>query len=90
MAVLPARSRKPKDKAKVEVFEHVVERWIISALRNRQFFSLDEGNTGNGNRSTLVTSKTLMEKWHALVGDQTLGESIRRSATKLTVPETSA
>ena len=45
IAVLPARSRKPKDKAKVEVGVQVVERWILAALRNRQFFSLGELNT---------------------------------------------
>ncbi|WP_025127166.1 IS21 family transposase [Pseudomonas sp. PH1b] len=45
VAVVPARARKPKDKAKVEVGVQVVERWILAALRNRQFFSLDELNT---------------------------------------------
>lgn len=39
-AVLPARVRKPKDKAKVEVGVQVVERWILARLRNRRFFSL--------------------------------------------------
>lgn len=37
VAVLPARSRKPRDKAKVEVGVQVVERGILAALRNRQF-----------------------------------------------------
>jgi hypothetical protein len=37
VAVLAARSRKPKDKAKVEVGVQVVERWILAVLRNRQF-----------------------------------------------------
>lgn len=45
IAVVPARARKPKDKAKVEVGVQVVERWILAALRNRQFFSLGELNT---------------------------------------------
>lgn len=45
IAVLPARSRKPKDKAKVEVGVQVVECWILAVLRNRQFFSLGELNT---------------------------------------------
>lgn len=40
MAVIPARVRKPKDKAKVEVGVQVVERWILARLRNRTFFSL--------------------------------------------------
>jgi transposase len=43
-AVIPARVRKPKDKAKVEVAVQVVERWILARLRNRQFFSLGQLN----------------------------------------------
>ena len=43
-AVIPARPRKPRDKAKVEVAVQVVERWILAALRNRTFHSLDELN----------------------------------------------
>ena len=45
VAVVPARARKPRDKAKAEVGVQVVERWILAALRNRQFFSLDELNS---------------------------------------------
>lgn len=44
VAVIPARSRKPRDKAKAEVGVQVVERWILARLRNRQFFSLGELN----------------------------------------------
>lgn len=44
VAVIPARSRKPKDKAKVEVGVQVVERWILARLRDRTFFSLSELN----------------------------------------------
>jgi transposase len=43
-AVIPARVRKPKDKAKVEAGVLLVERWILAALRNRTFFSLSELN----------------------------------------------
>jgi transposase len=43
-AILPARPRKPRDKAKVEVGVQVVERWILARLRNRRFFSLAELN----------------------------------------------
>jgi len=42
--VIPARVRKPKDKAKAEVGVQVVERWILARLRNRTFFSLAELN----------------------------------------------
>jgi len=42
--VIPARVRKAKDKAKVEVAVQVVERWILARIRNRQFFSLRQLN----------------------------------------------
>ena len=44
VAVIPARVRHPKDKAKAEIGVQVVERWILAALRNRTFFSLAELN----------------------------------------------
>jgi transposase len=44
IAIIPARPRKPKDKAKVEGGVLVVQRWILACLRNRTFFSLDELN----------------------------------------------
>jgi transposase len=43
-AVLPARPRKPRDKAKVEAAVLVATRWIIAKLRNRTFFTLTELN----------------------------------------------
>jgi len=42
--VIPARVRKPQDKAKVETAVQIVERWILAPLRGRTFFSLDELN----------------------------------------------
>lgn len=42
--ILPARVRRPRDKAKVETGVLVVERWICAALRNRTFFTLAELN----------------------------------------------
>ena len=44
-AVLPARVRKPRDKAKVEVAVQIVQRFVLARLRNRRFFSLVELNT---------------------------------------------
>jgi transposase len=41
-AVIPARVRKPRDKAKVEQGVLLAERWILAVLRNRTFFSLAE------------------------------------------------
>ena len=44
-AVVPARPRKPRDKAKVEGGVLIAQRWIVACLRNRRFFSLEELNT---------------------------------------------
>jgi transposase len=41
-AALPARPRKPKDKAKVEAAVRIVERFLLGRLRNRFFYSLAE------------------------------------------------
>jgi transposase len=43
-AVLPARPRKPRDKAKVENGVLIAKRWILAVLRHRTFFSLAELN----------------------------------------------
>ncbi len=42
--IVPARPRKPRDKAKVESAVQVAQRWIVAALRHRKFFSLEELN----------------------------------------------
>jgi len=42
--VLPARPKKPRDKAKVETAVQMVERWVLAPLRHRTFFSLAELN----------------------------------------------
>lgn len=44
VAVLPARVRKPRDKAHVENSVQNVERWVLAPLRNRTFFSVGEAN----------------------------------------------
>jgi transposase len=44
LVVLPARKRKPKDKAKVEAGVKVVGQQILAVLRNRAFFSIQELN----------------------------------------------
>jgi transposase len=43
-AVIPARVRRPKDKAKVEAGVLLVTRWITAALRHHAFFSIREVN----------------------------------------------
>ena len=44
VGVIPARPCKPRDKAKVESRVQLAERWMIAALRNRKFFSIEELN----------------------------------------------
>lgn len=43
-AVVPARPRRPRDKAKVEVAVQIAERWIVARLRHESFFSLEALN----------------------------------------------
>ena len=43
-AVLPARPRRPRDKAKAEAGVLLAERWLLAPLRNHTFFSLGELN----------------------------------------------
>jgi len=44
LAVIPARVRKPRDKAKAEAGVLLVERWILARLRHQSFFSLAQLN----------------------------------------------
>jgi transposase len=44
VAIIPTRSGKPRDKAKVEAGVLLAERWILARLRNRRFYSLAEAN----------------------------------------------
>ena len=43
-AIVPARVRRPRDKAKAEVGVQLIERWVLAALRHRVFFSITELN----------------------------------------------
>ena len=46
--ILPARPRRPRDKAKVEQAVLIVERWLLGRLRHRTFYSLAEVNAAIG------------------------------------------
>jgi transposase len=80
IAVIPARPRKPKDKAKVEGGVLIAQRWILACLRNRTFFSLEDLN---------VAIAELLEKLNARPFQKLEGcrrsafESIDRPAMKL-------
>lgn len=43
-AIIPARVRAPKDKAKVEVGVQGIQRWILAPLRDCTFFSIEDIN----------------------------------------------
>lgn len=77
--VIPARARKPRDKAKAEAGVLLVERWILAALRNRKFFSLDELNDAIAGLLVRLNAK----KFQKLEGSRrSLFETIDRPALK--------
>jgi transposase len=78
-AVIPARPRKPRDKAKVEVGVQVVQRWILAKLRNRQLFSLAEANAAIGD--LLEHLNTRMTR-HLGTSRRQLFEALERPALK--------
>jgi transposase len=57
--VLPARVRKPKDKAKAENAVQQVERWVLAPLRNQRFFSIAEANVAIRERLDALNDKRL-------------------------------
>jgi len=57
VAVIPARVRKPRDKAKVEAGVLVVERWILARLRHRLLFSLAQLNQVLGEGLTALNHR---------------------------------
>ena len=46
--IIPARSKKPRDKAKVETGVQIAERQILAVLRDQRFFSVGELNQAIG------------------------------------------
>lgn len=56
-AILPARAKKPRDKAKAEAGVLLVERWILARLRNHTFFSIAELNKEIKNLLVRLNSK---------------------------------
>jgi transposase len=62
VAVLPARPRKPRDKAKAESAVQVVQRWIVAALRKRRFFGLAELNTAIAELLVLLNNKPFRKR----------------------------
>ena len=61
-AIIPARVRKPKDKASVEGTVGNISSWITAALRNEQFFSLEELNGAIREKLEAFNQKTFQKK----------------------------
>jgi len=57
--VVPARPKKPRDKAKVEVAVQVAERWILARIRHETFFSLAELNARIRERLEALNDRTM-------------------------------
>lgn len=83
VAVLPARVRKPKDKASVENGVQNVERWVLAPLRDRSFFSLGEANRAI---TPLLDSLNHKEMQHLGKSRRQLFEELDRDAL-LPLPE---
>ncbi|MCI1711389.1 MAG: IS21 family transposase [Chiayiivirga sp.] len=64
MLVMPARARKPKDKAPVENGVRLAQIWILARLRNRTFFSLHELNQAIAALLDRLNSKPIRSRGH--------------------------
>lgn len=81
--VIPARPRKPRDKAKVESGVGQVERWALAPLRHRTFFSLAEANRAIREATRLLNERPFQE----LTGTRrSLFETLDRPALKSLPP----
>jgi len=78
-AIVPARPRKPRDKAKVEVAVQIAERWIVARLRNQRFFSLADLNAAI---RTLVDRLNDRVTRHLGASRRDLFEQIERAALR--------
>jgi len=78
--ILPARVRRPRDKAKVETGVLVVERWIVAALRHRTFFSLAELNAAIGELLARLNARRFRK---LPTSRQVLFETLDRPALRL-------
>lgn len=78
-AVLPARPLKPKDKAKAEAGVLLVERWIIAALRYREFFTLVELNAAITDLLTALNARPFQGRTESR---QDLFEALDRPALR--------
>jgi transposase len=81
--VIPARARKPRDKAKAEAAVLVAQRWILAALRNRTFYELGELNVAIRELLEKINNRPLR---HVGKSRRELFETIDRPALKALPP----
>jgi transposase len=79
VGVLPARPKKPRDKASVEAGVRFAQMYILGRLRNQTFFSIDEANAAIGIAMTQMNTRP-MRKFGVSRAD--LLESLERAALK--------
>lgn len=77
--VIPARIRKPRDKAKVEAAVLVAQRWILAALRHRKFYHLNELNAAIGELLAKLNDRVMR---HVKQSRRQLFERLDRPALK--------
>ncbi len=61
-AVIPARIKKPKDKPTVEGTVGIISTWIVAALRNGTYFSLQELNDAVKEKLTIFNEKPFQKR----------------------------
>ncbi len=61
VAIIPARPKAPKDKAKVENAVLIAQRWILACLRKRVFYSLAELNKAIGELLEIINDKPMQK-----------------------------
>lgn len=60
--IVPARKRKPRDKAKVEVGVQIAQRWIVAALRHQRFHSIHALNEAIGELLVRLNDKPFRKR----------------------------
>lgn len=79
VAVIPARARKPRDKAKVEQGVLLAERWILAVLRHRELQSMSELREAVSALNERLNNRTMQK---LKVSRRELFESIERQALR--------
>jgi transposase len=82
--ILPTRSRRPRDKGKVEGAVLIVELWILARLRNQRFFSLGDLNAAI---ALLVTDLNDRPMRHVGQSRRQIFEAIERAALAALPPQ---